>query len=213
MHDMKPLVFGLFCCAFLIGCTKEVEPVKEKSKGDTSALSAVDDMTAWFLETYSSIEDGFAKAEKDLVESDRSPDQILRELHDNIGALASAAKAKRIELDKINKDLTDLKSQFEQLAISSPSSERGIYEDSLLEIDLAIEEKANPLRDFDFPYLEKFDSGLKSAIERWQQILVIMKKNNSSDFREKLSELIAKHFEDNLDQQIKVRRAKWSESE
>ena len=197
----------------MLGCTEKTEPVDEgKSEDNSSAISAVDDMAHWFLETYSSIEDEFAKAEKDLVESDRSPDLILTELHDSIGALATTAKAKRVELDRINGNLIDLKAQFEQLAIESPFAEREIYENSLKEIDSAIKEKVQPMKDFDFPYLAKFDSSLELAVERWKKTLTIMRKSNASDFREKLSELIAKHFEDNLDQQIKERRDKWSSS-
>ena len=201
---------GLFYGLCLDG--GKTEPVDEgKSEENSSAISAVDDMAHWFLETYSSIEDEFAKAEKDLVESDRSPDLILTELHESIGALATTAKAKRVELDRINGNLIDLKAQFEQLAIESPFAEREIYENSLEEIDSAIKEKVQPMKDFDFPYLAKFDL-TELAVERWKKTLTIMRKSNASDFREKLSELIAKHFKDNLDQQIKERRDKWSSS-
>ena len=210
---MKSFLFAIFGSALMIGCAEKVEPSKEKSEKDDSAISTVDETTTWLLKTYSSIENAFAKSEKDLVESDRSPDQILNELHDTIGALANAAKAKRIELDEVSGTMAELRKQFEKLAKDSPSSEREIYADSLVEIDLAFEEKVGPMKDFDFPYLEKFDARLKLDIERWRKTLSIMRRANAGDFREKLAELIAKHFEDNLVLQIKERRAKWSKSE
>ena len=210
---MRLFLMSLLCGVFMLGCTEKADPViQEKSEENSSALSAVDNLTDWFLETYSSIEDEFAKAEKDLFESDRSSDLILTELHESIGVFATTAKAKRVELDRINGNLIDLKSQFEQLAIESPFAEREIYENSLREIDTAIDEKVQPMEDFDFPYLAKFNSSLELAVERWKKTLTIMRKSNASDFREKLSELIAKHFEDNLKQQIKERQDKWSSS-
>ena len=79
--------------------------------------------------------------------------------------MATTAKAKRVELDRINGNLIDLKAQFEQLAIESPFAEREIYENSLEEIDSAIKEKVQPMEDFDFPTSQNLILALSSRLK------------------------------------------------
>ena len=67
------------------------------------------------------------------------------------------------------------------------------------------------MRDFDFPYLKKFDSELKDSILRWKKMLTALRKAKADTFREMVAGMVATHFKDNMAQAINERRSIWEQ--
>jgi len=197
-----------FFALFAIGCEDEQVPAPP----DGDAITRADKIADWFLAAYVSIEKSFSMAERDLQESDQPTEEILSKLQESVSALTTVAESKKQDLDRLFDELKTLQNELEEMSSASATpDERAVFTESINDIKIAIEKKVEPMRDFDFPYLKKFDSELKDSILRWKKMLTALRKAKADTFREMVAGMVATHFKDNMAQAINERRSIWEQ--
>ena len=199
------------------GCGEKIDSSDlEASDGGTkdkgSVFSRVDEMATRIIESYSSIEKSFAKAEDELLKSDRTAQEILSELKQLISNLDKSAKAMESEIGGIMTALTELQGKFDKLAKGGPSSERTIFDESKEEVSTALEKKVTPMHEFDIPYLQKAVYEIDENMGRWQSTYAEISKLGEDGARKVLSQSLANHFK-KMAKVIRDRKASLSSSQ
>jgi len=204
---MKVTPFALFVALLMVGCGESIPEIEDKP---SSLVADVDEVVEWVMDNYSSIEDGFAGAENDLRSSDAPAIKILDDLAKLVSDRRIQSEDKKKKLIALKEQLEGKKLQVEKVMKDSGTSVREGYQDTLLVIAGELDEKLNPLLDFDFQYLEKFDNDLNASMVEWKQFVEINDGvKDEAKIRSNLATMIAKHFEENMEKPIEQRREKW----
>ena len=205
---MKSLLLAMLIGLMMVGCGKYTPEMKDKP---SSLIADADEIGQWVMDNYSLIEDGFTDAENNLRSSDEPANKILDNLAELVSDRRIQSVAKKRNLIALKEQLESKKFQIEKVMKDSGMSVREAYQGNLLNIDGALDQKINPLLDFDFQYLEKFEVDLNASMVEWKQFVEInYGLQDEEKIRSNLATMIATHFEENMAELIQERRDKWS---
>ena len=204
---MKVIPFSLFVALLMVGCGESTSEIEDKP---SSLVADVDEVVEWVMDNYSSIEDGFAGAENDLRSSDAPVIKILDDLAKLVSNRRIQSEVKKKKLIVLKEQLEGRKLEIEKEINEAGSSMRDSYGLALEKIEDKLDGKINPLLDFDFQYLEKFEMDLNEAMLEWKRYLGNV--NGVLDeglIRNEMANRISEHFEENMAKPIDERREKW----
>jgi len=207
VDDVNSLLLVIFITLLLAGCGEKTPEIEDKP---SSLVADVDEVVDWVMDNYSSMESGFAKAENDLRSSDVPVIKILDDVAKLVSDRRIQSDDKKKQLIALRHKLEDKKLEIEKEMMQADSSMRESYGLALEKIRVKLDEKINPLLDFDFQYLEKFETDLHASILEWKRFFSINRSVlDESLIRNQLANRISEHFEENMARLIEERRAKW----
>ena len=203
----------LFLGLLLIACKEEIpssSPTIEKK--EESPVLRAHRLTEWVLETYDSIESGFAKAESELTKDNPDIERILNETESLISGKANEAVKKRNELDSIKKELIGLRKEMIQMSLTD-SSDRKLFKEKVSEVKTILDGKLKDIEDYDLPLFEKLSEDFQERLDAWKIALVSFRNASSTNAGKKIAKLTSEFFHNDLGLVIIMRKAGWGDAE